>query len=384
MKKRVLILLISLLFFFGYSCASRQLATEAMIPYVEVTEVVVDGTIGPEEYSGTFHESATNMYIFWEHDGTDLYIGIESPGTGWVGIGFGLQEGGKDKANLIVGYIDDAGNLLLLDELGVGYQHQEDITLGGTDDILAKAGSESSVKTIIEFIFPLDSGDENDHSFEIDSTYSFFVAYHASADDFTSYHTARSQILTLYISPSSITPPEPKTKVNTTINLDVPQRVIENQSITMDARLQDESGDSVEGATIAFQRITVFGQLELGQIKTDSEGVAVLEYKAKVSGTMVFEAIYNGSENLAPASTRTSFIVEPLIRDEPVGLSILGISTGISIDRFISLLGRGVIFATLGSIALSFGYVGYQIIHLYFDKEDRDEFEEQLRFEWRR
>jgi len=368
MKKRVMVLFIGLLLSFGYSSASRQLTQEATIPYVEVAEVVVDGTIEPEEYAGSYHDSKTDMYIYWEHDGTDLYIGMESPGTGWVGIGFGPKDGGKDKANMIVGYVDDAGSLLLVDEWGIGLDHDIDTNLGGTDDIKAQAGSESSDKTIIEFVFPLDSGDEYDHSFEIGSTYSFFVSYHASADDLKSYHASRSQILDLYIASSAITTPATVTKGSTTIiSLDVPERVLENQSCAVVARLQDEAGDPVEGATIVLNRITVFGKLEIGQITTDSEGVAVLEYKARMVGTLELEAVYGGSANLAPSSTRTSLIVEPLIPSEPVGIFT---------DRVIFFLGRGVIYAILGSVALCFAYVGYQIIRLYFEKEPRDEFEE--------
>ncbi len=385
MKKRMMTLFIGLLLIYWTPSLSRQLTQDVGIPYVADNKVVVDGTIGSEEYIGSYHESTTDIYLYWEHDGTNIYIGMETPGTGWVGIGLGPQGVGMDGCNMIVGYVDDTGSLLLLDEIGVGWEHQEDTTLGGTDDILAKAGSESNGKTIIEFIFPLNSGDELDHSFEVGGTYGFFLGYQASVDDFISYHTKRSKTIDIYLISSSTEPQEPGTKVSTTISLDMPASVIVDQVITVVARLHDETGAPVEGEPIEFYRITAFGKLELGQVMTNSEGDAALNYQMRMTGSVELEASYGGSTNREPSSTSGYLLVQPLIQDEPAKIALPGISTEISTDRFVSLLGLGVIFWVLGSVAFTFAYVGYQIISLYRDQEKPDEeFAEPLRYEWRR
>ncbi|MFQ5820786.1 MAG: DOMON domain-containing protein [Candidatus Heimdallarchaeota archaeon] len=385
MKKRMMTLFIGLLLIYLSSSSSWQLTQDVDIPYVTDHEIVVDGTIGLGEYIGSYHESTTDMYIYWEHDGTDLFIGMETPGTGWVGIGLGPQGVGMDGCNMIVGYVDDAGSLLLLDEVGVGWEHQEDTTLGGTDDILIKAGTESDGKTIIEFVFPLNSGDELDHSFEVGGTYGFFLGYQASTDDFTSYHTKRSKTIDIYIASSSTELPEPGTKVSTTISLDVPASVIVDQAFTVVARLHDETGAPVEGEPIEFYQITTFGKLELGQVMTNSEGGAALEYQIRMAGSVELEASYGGSANRGSSSASGLLFVQPLIQDEPARIALPGISTEISSDRFISLLGLGVIFWILGSVAITFAYVSYQIISLYREKEKPDEeISEPLRFEWRR
>ncbi|MFQ6126589.1 MAG: DOMON domain-containing protein [Candidatus Heimdallarchaeota archaeon] len=385
MKKRMMIFFIGLLLIYWTSSSSRQLTQAVGIPYVADNKVIIDGTIGSGEYVGSYHETITDMYLYWEHDGTNLYIGMESPGTGWVGIGLGPQGAGMDGSNMIVGYVDDAGSLLLLDEVGVGWEHHEDTTLGGTDDILAKAGSESNGKTIIEFVFPLNSGDELDHSFEVSGTYGFFLGYQASADDFTSYHTKRSKTIDIYIISGSTELPEPETKVSTTISINVPASVIVDQAFTVVARLHDEMGAPVEGEPVEFYRITTFGKLELGQVMTNSKGDATLECRMRMAGSVEFEASYGGSANRGSSSASVSLLVQPLIQEEPARIALPGISMEISTDRFISLLGLGVIFWVLGSVALTFAYVGYQIISLYREKEKPDEeFVEPLRYEWRR
>jgi len=384
MKKRIMILLLGLLLSFGHSSASLQIEQEATIPYVTLSEVVIDGIIQAEEYTGSYYESTTGMYLYWEHDGTDLYIGIDSPGTGWIGIGVGPQGAGMDGVNMIVGYVANTGSLLLLDEVGVGWEHLEDTTLGGTDDISAKAGSESASNTIIELIFPLNSGDERDHSFEVGGLYGFFVAYHASADDFVTYHTARSNTIDLFIA-SSEEPPEPGIKIDTILSLDIPESVVVDQIFTMVASLQDEAWNPIEGATIEFYRITNFGKLNLGQMATNTEGIATLEYHMRMEGTVELEAIFEGSMDFSSSSTSKPLLVQPLVSADDPRLALFGVTTGVSVDRFISVLGLGVIISILGSIALTFTYVGYQILSVYREKESPDdEFSEPLRFEWRR
>lgn len=186
---------------------SNATPEQATMPYNEVTNVVIDGTISPNEYAGSYSETEqTGMNIYWEHNGTLMYIGIESPGTGWVGIGFGPVGTGMDGANMIIGYVDDATeDLVLADNYGEGWTHASDTSKGGSDDILEKAGSQTPSKTIIEFTFPLDSGDTPyDYPLTAGGTFGFFLAYHAQNDDLTSYHSKRSDTIDFYVEPQPI------------------------------------------------------------------------------------------------------------------------------------------------------------------------------------
>ncbi len=172
------------------TATSNAAPEEATMPYNEVSNVVIDGTLDTNEYAGSYSETATGMNIYWEHNETVMYIGLESPGTGWAGIGFGPVGTGMEGANMIIGYVDDTTEELTLeDNYGQGVDHLSDTSQGGSDDIIAKAGSQSQDKTIIEFMYPLDSGDSPyDYPLEAGSTFGFFVAYHDQNDDLRSYH----------------------------------------------------------------------------------------------------------------------------------------------------------------------------------------------------
>lgn len=188
--------------------SAGAVAEEALsVPYVEESRVIFDGSIGQGEYGGSFSDPSTNMTVHWEHDGVYLLIGLVSPGTGWASIGLGVRGTGMDGANLIIGYMTESGGLVLLDEIGIGRNHFPDTERGGEDDILSGAGSEEVSKTVLEFSLPLDSGDGLDQSFAPNGTYGFFLGYHESAKDTSSYHTARSETRDLFIEPVPGLPP---------------------------------------------------------------------------------------------------------------------------------------------------------------------------------
>jgi len=189
--------------------SSNAQAQQPMMPYEPNPIVVVDGTIGANEYKGSYSETTTGITIYWEHDGTNMYIGLNSPGTGWVGIAFGPTGVGMKDANIIIGYVNALGELFLQDYFGTGpvsHKADTDPSLGGSDNIVSKAGSEVGGQTIIEFVFPLDSGEQYDHSFSPGGTYGFNVAYQQTADDLTSYHTKRSASLNFYMEAPGLPP----------------------------------------------------------------------------------------------------------------------------------------------------------------------------------
>ena len=69
--------------------------------------------------------------------------------------------------------------------------HTHDTNRGGYDNILASAGAEWPDETVIEFIIPLDSGDQYDKPLVPGNTYPILVAYHALRDGFSPMHSGR-------------------------------------------------------------------------------------------------------------------------------------------------------------------------------------------------
>lgn len=182
--------------------AVNQLEDEAFVmPYVEDSAVVVDGSLEPDEYIAAYSDAGTGIDVYWEHNGSHIKIGLDSPGSGWISIGFGPRGIGMDGANIVLGYVDEEG-LVILDEVGIGRNHFPDGERGGRDDISDASGSMEGERTILEFVFPLSSGDQLDHSFKSNKTYGFFLGYHATAKDSSAYHTARSEVIELFIEPA--------------------------------------------------------------------------------------------------------------------------------------------------------------------------------------
>lgn len=58
---------------------------QIVMPYNKFPTVVVAGIIRGE-YLGFYLDEITGVVVYWEHDGTNMYIGLISPGTGWVAM----------------------------------------------------------------------------------------------------------------------------------------------------------------------------------------------------------------------------------------------------------------------------------------------------------
>jgi hypothetical protein len=149
--------------------------------------VEVDGMIAASEYRHHLTEPDTGIEIRWQNDAETLYVGLVSPGTGWVAIGFDPEDK-MQGANIILGAIV-GGRLVIEDQFGTSpISHSPD----GSQEILKAAGKEAGGKTTIEFAIPLASPDPADTLLERGKSYRVIVAYHATSDDLNSKHTARA------------------------------------------------------------------------------------------------------------------------------------------------------------------------------------------------
>ncbi|MHA2297782.1 MAG: DOMON domain-containing protein [Candidatus Hodarchaeales archaeon] len=214
--KKVAILAAILIFisFINFNNSASTLASINQVGTVTVpfsgtasTSITIDGTISPGEYSNSFEDPVTSMTAYFTHNGTELFVGLVSPTLGWISIGFGPEGTGMSGSNIIIGYVD-GGTVVMEDFYGnAGWSHTVDTDLGGFDDIVAFDGTENATYTVMEFAFPLSSGDSKDHSFFEGEMYGFFLGHHPTADDLTSTHSAHSDLLSLYIEMSFVIMP---------------------------------------------------------------------------------------------------------------------------------------------------------------------------------
>ena len=167
---------------------------EATEPVIEKPAIVaatgysIDGTIVSGEYA---HEmTVAGVDVYWTNDAHHLRMGLVSPGTGYVAIGFDPDRQ-MEGANFIIGAMHE-GELTIRDDYGhEPTSHMEDTARGGEDNIIAADGNQWPDQTVIEFIIPLDSGDVMDKPLIPGHQYTVLVSYHSMFDNLSDRHTRR-------------------------------------------------------------------------------------------------------------------------------------------------------------------------------------------------
>lgn len=111
--------------------------------------------------------------------GSELFLSVSAPTTGWVAIGFEPTRAMAD-ANILIGYVD--GNQVVVeDHYGNGiFSHRPDTRLGGDDNVTVIGGSETNRATTIEFSIPLNSGDQYDKVLTAGQTAHVILAWGAN------------------------------------------------------------------------------------------------------------------------------------------------------------------------------------------------------------
>ncbi len=312
------------------------------VPFERPVTAVVDGVVSPGEYAGSFTDPVTGIAVSWVHDDVNLSVGLVSPGTGWVGIGFGPEGVLMDGSNIILGYVLGAATVIS-DEYGVGLNHIADVALGGRDDILERAGSEASGRTTLEFRIPLDTGDAFDIPLRTGKTFSLLLAYHDTADDLITLHTiASAGSFILERDPSKI----PTRRAS--LGLEGLGEPREAANVTLVARLLGDDGLPLVLAVIDFFVNTSVGGGFLGAAETDAQGAAQLNYTFLSPGSFRFVVRFEGDFDYVPAEANTTLIAE-----RSTGPSVLSAS-----DHAV----RALIFATLAGVASVYAFVVVQIL----------------------
>ena len=142
---------------------------------------------GTDDYNT---KTVNNITLQWKTDTLgNLLVKISATTVGWIAVGFDPTAGMQD-ANIIIGYVVN-DTAYIRDDFGTGlHAHAADTTLGGTDDVSDKIGTETGGVTEIGFTIPLDSGDTRDRVLEIGQSYQVILAW-GTDDSFDTPHTVR-------------------------------------------------------------------------------------------------------------------------------------------------------------------------------------------------
>jgi len=135
--------------------------------------------------TGSFH-------LEWLVDGPNLNIRYSAETEGWLAVGFNPSKKMKD-ANIIIGFVEDGG-VTIEDHFGTGqFSHRSDVSLGGTDDVTNKEGSEINGVTRLSFTIPLDSGKQDDRALVEGQSYKVIFASNRK-DKISAKHNRRSSV----------------------------------------------------------------------------------------------------------------------------------------------------------------------------------------------
>ena len=146
----------------------------------------LDGRITPGEYRFRWADDASKLVFEWSIVGDRLIGAVSSPDTGWVAVGFGGEGPLMYGADIVIGYVDAHGAHVEDDYANTPVTHQSDVSLGGHDDVLAKAGLKTKDGTTIEFERPLAAHDSTDRPIVAGQMH--VIAASSQSPDVMAYH----------------------------------------------------------------------------------------------------------------------------------------------------------------------------------------------------
>lgn len=164
--------------------------SQKMVFSILIAILAVSGMFGQSDFK-TVEESG--VLFQWKIDGGDIHIRLTAPTEGWVAVGFNPSRAMKD-ADFKLAYVDGS-EVVIEDHFGSGlFKHKKDMDLGGTDDFQLVSGSESDGSTTVEFIMPLNSGDDKDSLLEEGVEAKVLLAY-ARNDDIRRKHSWKTSLM---------------------------------------------------------------------------------------------------------------------------------------------------------------------------------------------
>lgn len=312
---------------------SARAADAATMIFNDGANVTIDGVVGAQEYPAASHyaDPTTGMDVYLIHDDGNVTGAVSATALGWVAVGIGPAGTVMDGSNIIIGYVA-GGTAYVSDQFGVGYDHKSDVSLGGQDNVLASAGTETGGKTTIEFRIPLDSGDPYDVALKPSTSYSLIVAYQSTADDFTTMHTAAG-LASVYVQPD----PNRIPTRHASLSFGAEGDPVAGQNTTLLADLLGDNGTPRYPADIGFYVNTSVGWGYLGSAPVDALGHVGYNYTFLSPGPFEFRAVFPGDQEYLPAEANLTVLASPAAA-APEGLTALQIGHILMITVLASVL----------------------------------------------
>jgi len=177
----LMILLLTLLIFNISSTLLAQENDETDIPEI-------DGVIEDEEYSN-FLETDIGLDLYWDYDEEYLYLGLVSPGSGWLAFGIEPTLRMRD-ARIIIASLEEE-ELKIESHIGTSPTAH-----AATEEDYTREAAASLVEDQLTLETKIPLQDEDFPGLEIipGESYTFILAYHNSSTSFTTRHSARTTV----------------------------------------------------------------------------------------------------------------------------------------------------------------------------------------------
>ncbi len=135
--------------------------------------------------------ASAGMVFKWKIEGNQLKCVIKANTSGWLAVGFNSGRS-MDKANLIIGYMDKKGNVVVQDHFGKKHGHKKD----KIQNVIDVFGNEHVGNTELRFTIPLDSGDKEDFVLKPGLKYNVILAT-SDKDNLKTRHKKYASVIIL-------------------------------------------------------------------------------------------------------------------------------------------------------------------------------------------
>lgn len=154
-----------------------------------------------------------NYRLSWSIKEDVIEFKILAKTTGWIAIGFDPSEKMKD-ADMVIGYVDPNGQSKVIDSFSVGLKgpHPDDVSLGGTSDILASSIIQKNGWSTMSFQRKLVTGDKFDKDIPSNKSVKVLWSYGTTSDIKTYHETSRGIAQINFTNGSATTEKTPETK----------------------------------------------------------------------------------------------------------------------------------------------------------------------------
>jgi hypothetical protein len=160
------------------------------IPVVARSEAKIDGVIAKGEYQAYFTDAKTGITVYWQADSASLYCALQSPGQGWLSIGFG--SGGMNGAVMIIAHKTSGGEWAAEEHLGKAFfRHAR----AEKPKLIAARAGIIDGHTTMEFCLPLSLS--NGKTLNSAGELPYILAYHQDKSQLSKHSKKSSGLLVL-------------------------------------------------------------------------------------------------------------------------------------------------------------------------------------------